>query len=137
MLRRSPRRSAATVVECALVMPVLLLLVFGLIVGGLGVFRYQEVTSLAREGARYASVHGQKYELNTGKKASTSADVYNNAIAPRIASLDPANVTYTVTWDPDDHQGSFVTVTVNYQWIPEAYLGGVTLSSSSTMQISY
>jgi len=27
-------------------------------IGGMGIFRYQELATLAREGARYAVVHG-------------------------------------------------------------------------------
>jgi hypothetical protein len=30
-----------------------------------------------------------------------------------------------------------VTVTLTYTWVPEAFLGGVTLSSTSVMPMSY
>jgi hypothetical protein len=30
-----------------------------------------------------------------------------------------------------------VTVTLTYRWVPEAYLGGITLSSTSVMPMSY
>jgi len=30
-----------------------------------------------------------------------------------------------------------VTVTLTYNWIPEAYLGGITLTSTSVMPMSY
>ena len=137
MLRRPSRRRAATLVECAMVCPVLFLFVFGLIIGGLGVFRYQEVASLAREGARYASVRGAKYEGVTGQPAATPAAIYDNAVKPRIVSLDPSQVTYQVSWNTDNRQGSMVIVRVDYQWVPEAFLGGITLSSTSTMPMSY
>ena len=58
--QRQPRRGV-TLVECAIIYPLTLLLVLAIIIGGLGMFRYQEVASLAREGARYASVRGAKY----------------------------------------------------------------------------
>ena len=58
MLRRnSPPRSGGTLVEMAVILPVVFLLIFGLIVGGIGIFHYQEVARLAREGARWAAVH--------------------------------------------------------------------------------
>ena len=134
----SPRRRRGThVVECAVVFPVTFLLLFGLIIGALGVFRYQEVASLAREGSRYASVHGYQYQLTTGRPAATAADVFNNAIEPRAVILNPSQLSYSVTWNPDNRQGSTVTVKVNYQWVPEAFLGGLTLSSTSTTPISY
>jgi Flp pilus assembly protein TadG len=133
----SPRRRGTHAIECAVVFPLVFLLLFGLIVGALGVFRFQEVASLAREGSRYASVRGQQYQLMTGKPAATADDVFNNAIAPRAVILTPSQLSSTVTWNPDNRQGSSVTVTVTYQWVPEAYLGGLTLSSTSTTPISY
>ena len=51
---RSSRR-AATVVECSLVLPLTFFLLLTLLVGSMGVFRYQEVATLAREASRYAS----------------------------------------------------------------------------------
>jgi len=137
MTRRSPRRRGATVVEFAFVAPVFLVLVAGLIIGAIGVFRYQEVASLAREGARWASVHGDRYQFATGNPAATPADVYNNAILPNAVALDPAQLSYSVTWTPDNRQWSTVSVTVTYQWLPEAFLGGVTLKSTSTVPVSY
>ena len=137
MLHSHRRRRGTHVLECAVVFPVIFLLLFGLIIGALGVFRYQEVASLAREGARYASVRGQRYQMMTGRPAATAADVFNNAIAPRAVILTPSQLSSSVTWNPDNRQGSTVTVTVTYQWVPEAYLGGLTLSSTSTTPISY
>jgi Flp pilus assembly protein TadG len=124
-------------VEWAVVAPVIVLFLFGLIVGGLGVFRYQQVASLAREGARYASVRGAQYEQTTRRPAATPEDVYNNAILPNMVALDPARLTYRVTWDPDNRQNSLVTVQVTYRWIPEAIFGGIDLTSTSTMAVSY
>ena len=102
MLRPTPRRRATTAVECAFVFPVTFFLIFGLLIGGMGVFRYQEVANLAREGARYAIVHGSKYQSATGKAAATSTDVYNNAILPKVVSLDTGQLHYTVSWSPDN-----------------------------------
>ena len=45
----SPRRHGTHALECAVVFPVVFLLLFGLLIGALGVFRYQQVASLARE----------------------------------------------------------------------------------------
>ncbi len=131
-----PRRGTQ-VVEGAAVYPVVFILVIGLIVGGLGVFRYQEVASLAREGARYASVHGDQYQQSTGRPAATADDVYNNAVLPKVVSLDTGHLDHNVTWSPDNQQGSTVTVRLTYHWVPEAFLGGIDLSSTSTMPISY
>ena len=84
MLRRanSQKRRGATLVEAAIVYSVLFQLLIGMIVGGLGVFRYQQVASLAREGARYASVRGTQYATNTG-------------IPPTLPATDPSARTRT------------------------------------------
>ena len=137
MLRNPTPRRGASVVECAVVYPATFLFVLGLAIGALGVFRYQEVAALAREGARYASVRGYAYSMATGNMPATASDVYKNAILPNAVGLDTSQLTYSVTWNPDNMQGSYVSVRVNYHWLPEAFLGGVTLSSTSSVQVSY
>jgi Flp pilus assembly protein TadG len=136
MVRHSQRRGAS-LVEFALIAPVFFLFVVGLVVGGFGVVRYQQVASLAREASRYASVRGYKYAQVTGLPAATPDDIYNNVILPGSVALDPAALSYSVTWQPDNKQGSTVTVQVTYRWVPEAFFSGVTLGSSSTVTMSY
>src|SRR5262249_44947340 len=140
----SGKRGGATTVECAVIFPVTFLLLLGLIIGAAGMFRYQEVAHLARQGARYASTHGQNWAKDTNNPAATPQDVFDNAIAPGAIGLDRTRLSYDVTWDrsnavyhTDIVNGNViatyntVTVRVTYQWIPEAYLGGITLSSTS------
>ncbi len=143
------RRRGATTVEFAIVCPIAFFLIFATIIGGIGIYRYQQVAALAREGARYASVHGGQYEQETGNPAATPQDIYDEAIAPRAVGLDPGRLTYTVTWDvnnlplwvDEDVQkptGNTVIVTVNYQWFPEMYLAGpFNLTSTSVAQMYY
>ena len=69
------------------------------LVGGLGVFRYVELASLAREASRQASVHGTGYANDTGNSAWSAADVYNNVIQPKAFILDLTKLTYSVTWN--------------------------------------
>jgi Flp pilus assembly protein TadG len=130
-------RRGAVVLESAIVYPVVFLLILGLIIGGLGVFRYQEVASLAREASRYACVHGTRYAKVTGKPAAAAVDVYNNAILPRVVCLDLSQLSYSVTWTPDNNPGSTVSVNVSYHWVPEAFLPAMNLSSTSTDVIAY
>src|SRR5262249_20806927 len=95
-LRR--RRRAATAVECAVVFPIVFFLILALIIGAMGIFRYQEVASLARETSRYAACHGGLYakENNNNIKVSSS-DLYNNVIVPRAVALDVNQLSYSVT----------------------------------------
>src|SRR5262245_21906608 len=131
MKRRPCRRRGATLLESAIVYPVTFLLLLGLIVGGMGVFRYQEMASLSREAARWASVHGTNYARDSGEPAATADDIYNQVIAPRSVSLDQSQLNYSVTWDTNNSpyhvnvvNGNFVTKTntvtvrITYQWIP-------------------
>src|SRR5437588_435974 len=97
-------RRGASLVEFAVIAPAVLILVIGLIVAGFGVYRYHEVASLAREGARWASVHGGQYTqenfpASQSPPYTTPDDVYQNAILPRAVSLDPAHLGVQVAWD--------------------------------------
>jgi Flp pilus assembly protein TadG len=148
-LKHIPHRPGTTTVELAITCPIAFFLIFATIVGGLGVFRYQQVASLAREGARWASVHGSEYELGTGKPAATPEDVFNTVILPAAVALDLDHLTYQVTWDSSNEPltvdenyerpyGNTVTVRVNYEWFPEMYLvGPLNLTSTSTAQMAY
>jgi Flp pilus assembly protein TadG len=139
MVYRSPksRRRGALMLECAFVYPITFLLIMGLIIAGLGVFRYQEVASLAREGSRYASLHGASYQQTTGKAAATASDIYSKAVLPKAVALDPSQLTCSVNWTPDNNPGSSVSVTINYHWVPEAFLPSMNLSSTSMVPVIY
>jgi hypothetical protein len=124
-----------------------MLLIFGLIVGGLGVFRYHQVASLSREAARYAAVRGLDYYRETGNPAATKESIRDEVILAKAAGLDKSKLTSDVTWDSSNAPKevkqdltvkiNVVTVTVSYQWMPEAYFGGVTLTSTSHMPMSH
>src|SRR5207248_6751306 len=84
------RRRGAVTVETAIVLPVLCLLVFGLIVGGMGVSRYQLVAFLSREAARYAAVRGADWQRETGQASPTQQQITDTVVAPLAVSMDPA-----------------------------------------------
>lgn len=58
MTRCRPRGSGQALVEFALVAPILLVFIFGVLDLGRGIYTYSVVSDVAREGARYAIVHG-------------------------------------------------------------------------------
>jgi Flp pilus assembly protein TadG len=151
-MRRAPqRRSGATVVEAAFVYPVLFLLVLGLLVGAGGIFRYSQLASLAREGARYASVHGTQYADEMGVAAPTPDQIFNNVIAPMAVGFDTTAMGYSITYNTSNSPyytvldsnnnvvpvQNTVTVTLTYLWLPETFWGGITLTSTSVMPMSY
>jgi Flp pilus assembly protein TadG len=126
------RRAGVTVVEVAITAPVAFLLIIGLIVGGLGTFRYQQVATLAREGATYAALHSPYYQNRTGSPKATAEDVMANAIVPVAAGLDLSALHCSLTFNTDDNTA---TVKLDYTWLPEGLLPATTLSSTSVMMM--
>jgi hypothetical protein len=55
-MRRSATKQGQTIVELAMVLPLFLMVIVGIISLGIGVFYQQQVSNAAREAARYASV---------------------------------------------------------------------------------
>ena len=150
-MRRQNRkdRRGATTIEFAFCCPIVFFLLFATMTGALGVFRYQQTAELAREGARWACVHGGLYAEETGNPAATPEDVYLNAIKPMAMTMDLNRLSYEVTWDKSNMpvdatdsvqtpRGNTVTVKVTYQWFPELLLAGpYSLTSTSTAQMVY
>ena len=84
--RRRGHRGQA-LVELALVLPLFLMVLFGIIILGIGVFYQQQVTNAAREAARYAAIHSA------------------TALKPVVGHLDPysedppgVSGTYAASW---------------------------------------
>ena len=144
-------RAGFAATESVLVLPVLSAVILGTVIGGYGIFRYQQIALLAREGARYASVHGTQYAQEMNVTAPTPDQIFNNVIAPMAVGFDTTQMGYSITYNTTswpyhttvDSNGNVVpiqntvTVTLTYQWVPEAFLGGVTLSATSVMPMSY
>ena len=147
--QRTQSRRGTTTVELAITCPIAFFLIIATVIGGMGVFRYQQVAALSREGARWASVHGSEYALDTGKPAATGEDVFNTIILPAAVGLDPDHLTYEVSWNKTNDPltvdanyekpfGNTVSVRVNYEWFPELFLvGPFMLTSTSTAQMAY
>lgn len=150
-MRRAPHapRRGALALESAFTLSVLFFLLLSIVIGGYGIFRYQQLALLAREAARYASVHGGLYAEETGSNAAAQQDVLTNAVLPLATNLDPASLECSVSWSTNNMPSHMtadyekpvtntVTVTLTYQWLPELFRAGpVTLSSSSTVPMSY
>ena len=167
MVLRRPQsgRRGAYAVEFALVVQVLFFYIFAHILGGMMVFQYIQTTNAAREGSRWASVHGwqwQQEEIAAGNPLTAAiapGDVFDNAIKPRLVAMDTANVNaggplnYSVTWADDGQMTTYydyttstykintVTVTVSYQWnsIVQMFVkfGPRTMTSTCTIPMQY
>jgi hypothetical protein len=100
----------------AIIYPLTFMLTLGMIVGAMGIAKYNEVAYLAREAARYASTHGGQYAFDGAQKSITgpnasawqtqltneppvasSADL-TNFIASHAMLLDSSQVNAAVSW---------------------------------------
>jgi hypothetical protein len=137
MIRRNPksrRRSGLAAVESAAVYPVAILLLMGTIIMGLGIFRFEQLQFLARQGARYASVHGPTYASENNQSVATPSAVlaYIQGLAVNLDGLDCSAVTYSSTTMPCS-----VSVTVTYTWNPGPLFNSMTWTATSTMPVTY
>ena len=155
LLKQRKRRTGATLVETAVIYPVLFVVVFSIIILGIGVARYQQVAHAAREGARWAAVHGDRYSQELGVPAATADDIYRNAILPQAGGMSPPSLSYSVNWDINNKQtysylttdpvtglpilktrACTVSVTVTYRW-NSGLFGVIPVSSTFVMPMSY
>jgi len=127
-----------SLVEYALVLPILLLLLLGIMEFGIAVFNYNTIANAAREGARYGIVHWRDTD-----KGETGI---REAALALTSGLDQGALEIVPTWpeDPTWPEGKgVVRVEVTYEsqlitgMIIEAVGGDPTLSLSAvaTMQL--
>jgi len=126
-------RLGAAVVEVAFVGPVTILMIIGIMVAGIGVFRFQQVSTLAHEGARWASMRGPDYEKQTNSPPITSHDVYQNAVRPLAGSTSPQSFQVELEWG---EKKATVAVTVRHFWKPQAFLKPVELVGRSVVPVA-
>ena len=133
-LRSRRRRRGAVMVESAIVYSVLLMMVIGTMVMGLGIFRYQQIAALAREGSRWASVHGPTYQTENNAAAPTDQDV-KTAILARAVILNSSALQCDL--DQQQLQAGVASVVLTYTWTPEAYFSPIKMTSKSVMTVTY
>ena len=109
---RRARSHGGTLVEGALVFLVFGVLIAGIMEVGIVGFAANAVTFAAHRAARFASLRGR-----TSGHAATVSDVQASA-TDYATPLNPANLTVSVTWTPDNNPGSSVQVTVEYDLRP-------------------
>ena len=126
------RRSEAgqAVVEFALVLPVLCALVFALIDCGKAAYYYIQLTHVANEGARIASVNPASLPGgSTSLKSYLCSQLGSTTSELRAGSSAVDKATVSISY-PQSTQGIGdpvkVQVSTNYHWIP--FFGGGTMS---------
>jgi Flp pilus assembly protein TadG len=126
-IKTSERERGQTLTEFALVLPILLMVLFGIVQLGIAFNHYVTITDAARAGARKAVV---------SRQASNPTSVTTTAVKASATNLDPSKLGVTVssTWQ----QGQDVTVTATYPY-QISLLGLVvtsgTITSSTTERL--
>ncbi len=131
-LYRLRQRRGASVVEFAIVAPVFIMLVFGMIEYGRMVMVQQVITNASREGARRAIVDGA-----TTSEIQTLVKDYLQG-----GAMKTTNLTIVVTPNPPSSAKSGDPVTVRLEmpfkdvsWLPgQWFLGSQQLKAETTMR---
>lgn len=126
-----------SLVEFAIILPVMLLLVLGAVDLGMGFKTYIGLTNAAREGVRWISIH-------PSDKVGAKARIYTEAQRVGVESSVLAEGGYVVSFSPDQSNyaaGDKVTIDVDYDY--EMLFGTITglpklaFKASSTMVVLY
>ncbi|HTU51110.1 MAG TPA: TadE/TadG family type IV pilus assembly protein [Acidobacteriaceae bacterium] len=145
------REQGASIVEMAFSMLILLAIMFGLIEACFALYTYHFISDAAREGSRYAIVHGSAC-LNGGVSCTATTDQIQTYVENLgFPGINPSNMTVTTTYAPYpaggtctpsaacNNPGNLATVTVNYNFplsIPFVSSSVIAMSSTSSMVIS-
>jgi len=127
---RAAGRRGAAAVEFAVVLPVFITLVFGMIEYGRMVMVQQVITNAAREGCRKA--------IMDGATSQEVQDVVNNYL--ESAGITSATITITPSEPSEAGAGEPVTVSVSVpydqvSWLPAPmYLSGTEMSATCVMR---
>jgi Flp pilus assembly protein TadG len=111
------KQNGQTMVEFAIVVPIILLVIFAVIQFGILYHNYVTLTDAVRAGVRQGAV---SRHLPSGREAAVEDRVRDSAVNLDQAQLD---VDVTATWD----QGADVTVTATYPY--EVDLLGMVVAS--------
>jgi hypothetical protein len=145
LLSRRPRRRAAHLLETAFVFPVVLGLLAALVVGAMGVFRYQQVAYLAREASRFAATHAGQYQkenaaaITAGTLPDVTGDYINkNVVQAKAVNLDLSQLQVAVNfnmsggsfgWDDTANNGD------RWPYSPKT-INGTTYSETNTVSVT-
>lgn len=135
--------AGAELVEAALVIPVLLMLLLGIVSFGRAYNVYQTITRAAREGARELVLTSSAM---TGSTTYSASDVQTDFVEPALKNdnLDPSLISnYKTTYvflDPNDPNPDICGVQISFDYpytlsIPFTTLNFSTINLSTTVQM--
>lgn len=143
MGRQTPERGQS-LVEFALVLPVFVLILFGLFDLGRAVYAYNTISNASRESARVAIVNQTNADVEgEAIKQAVSLGLTDAAVTPVYAAVGGASCGDPGAGDPIA-VGCLVSVTVEYDFVPatpvigqllEPYFALNPLSSTTEMPV--
>ena len=117
MLRRlHVREGAQSLVEFAIIVPLFMIFVFGLIDFGFGLKAYITVSSSTREGARYAAVGNPAGPSFTSCTAATPTTVIGKVCSTMTGVQKSDIQSITVSCSPSCVSGNTVSVSSSYNY---------------------
>lgn len=128
-------------IELAFVLPVFLTFVFGLMSVCRAFYTYELISECAREGARYAIVHGSTCTTGTGASCTLTSSAIDSYVSSTLKYPNlggGGKMVVNTTFTPNNTPGSTVQVVVteNFPYsIPFLPAKTLSLSSTSKMQI--
>ncbi len=132
MVQQQRRERGSNLIEFALIAPVLLLIILGILDFGRAIYAYSVVANAAREGARYGIIHHDP------------SDIYDIQCRARdtAVALNPEQLTVFVILPTEEQSTVQVEVTYLFRLITplvaEAVGGSsVTLRSTATMYTGF
>lgn len=140
--RTEHRTRGQALVEAAITLPILIAVLIGLIEGGRFVFYSESLNHAAREGARYAIIHGENaVDGNpTGPPDDPTAEAVKQAIRDAAVGFnDPDGIVISdpVYNPPNNRRGTRVTVEITYTYSPIVPIfGSLTVEAEATLVIN-
>ena len=151
---RPGRSRGQALVEFALIAPVFVVLLFGVMEAGRFILFYEMLNNATREGARYAIVHGARSSNPTGPPDDPAGAEVKQAVQNAAMSLAGSGELYVPNpvWLPggtaehpspgdpstgNNERGNYVTVFVDYTYTPLIpLLPPIRISAESTLVVN-
>ncbi len=122
--RASNGRRGATMVEFSLFFLLFLMLSLGIMEFARALWTYTTLAHAARQGARYAMVHGESNPVS-------NTQIRDVVVANAVGLVD-SDLSVTPVWSPDNKSGSVVEVQVRY---PFRFVTAPIILSNNDLQL--
>jgi len=132
-------KNGAAAVEFALILPLLILVVFGIIEFGLLLYNQQVITNASREGARAGIVVGPN--RSSGEHETVSRNTADNYCSNHLVTFsdNPSPLTISFPSTSAAISGDDFTVTVTYLYdfmiLSNIGIGPITLDAKTIMKL--